>query len=342
MPCKAATHQQLGACVCRHADFRAMKADVDEQEDIVHELMEKDVRGADWPKEASVSQVAVRHVENMVVPQGGVYTGQARDDGQPHGIGTQRWPDGTVYCGAWVAGAAHGRGKLSKSDGSSYEGAWLEGRKHGEGCEWLADKSQYKGEFADGQKHGPGLFQWDGGASYLGQFCEDALQGEGTFHWGDGRTYRGQWVQSRMHGQGRFEWPDGKFFEGKYESDKKHGPGVFAWPDGSKCVGIWLSGKQHGIGTHVSSRGKARKGRWKNGVLEQWTEPLLEGEDGGLASTGILDSAPAGGCGNAAGASLTPRTVEGAKDLAGPTVGSAVGPIDVATSSPRGEDDQAR
>jgi len=262
----------LGSCVCRHMGFRALKAEVDEQEDVVHQLMEGDARSSSWSQSRRALQVS--HVEQMMVPHGGVYTGQARDDWQPHGTGAQKWPDGTVYTGSWVAGSAHGRGKLVKSDGSGYEGDWVEGRKHGDGSEWLVDQSQYHGQFADGQKHGTGCFQWEGGASYTGDFCEDVLHGEGVFLWGDGRSYRGQWVQSRMHGQGRFEWPDGKSFEGKYEGDKKHGPGVFTWPDGSKCVGIWLSGKQHGMGTHVTSTGMARKGRWKNGNLEQWMEPL--------------------------------------------------------------------
>jgi len=270
--CKQA-QQQLGSCVCRHMDMRGLKADVDDQEDVVHQLMENDARGSCLSSEALALHV-VRHVDNMPVPQGGFYTGQARDDGQPHGVGTQRWPDGTVYSGGWVAGTAHGRGKLSKADGSGYEGNWVEGRKHGAGSEWLVDKSEYQGEFADGQKHGNGVFKWDGGASYTGQFCEDGLQGEGEFLWGDGRCYSGQWVQSRMHGHGRFEWPDGKSFEGKYEADKKHGPGVFTWPDGSKSVGIWVTGKQHGLGTHVSSAGVTRKGRWKHGALDEWIEPL--------------------------------------------------------------------
>lgn len=265
------TEKGLGACVCRHGE-RSLKADIDEQEDVVHQFVDTEMHNS-WSEEGAPPSEDVRHVQDMPVPQGGVYTGQAREDGQPHGRGTQTWPDGTVYNGNWVSGAAHGKGKLTKADGSGYEGNWVEGRKHGLGFERLADESEYRGEFADGQKHGNGAFKWKGGASYTGEFCEDALQGEGVFLWGDSRSYRGQWVQSRMHGQGKFEWQDGKSFEGKYENDKKHGPGIFTWPDTSKCVGIWTAGKQHGIGTHVNSTGFARKGRWKLGNLELWIDP---------------------------------------------------------------------
>jgi len=260
-PCK---DPNLGACICRRGDLRCLEME-DEQGDAAHQLVDSEIT----PSESSTT----RHVENLPVPRGGVYTGQARQDGQPHGSGTQRWSDGTIYNGNWSVGAAHGCGKLSKSDGSGYEGNWLEGRKHGVGFERLVDQSEYRGEFVDGQKHGRGAFRWKGGASYSGEFVEDALQGEGVFLWGDGRSFRGQWVQSRMHGQGRFEWPDGKSFEGKYENDKKHGPGIFTWPDGSNCVGIWQNGKQNGIGTHVNSGGIARRGRWKCGALEQWLDP---------------------------------------------------------------------
>jgi len=267
-PCR---DPRLGACICRHGDLRSLETE-DEQDDAAHQVLDSEITRPSHENAAAVTS----HVENLPVPRGGVYTGQAREDGQPHGQGTQRWSDGTTYNGSWSAGAAHGRGKLAKSDGSGYEGNWVEGRKHGVGFERLVDQSEYRGEFVDGQKHGRGAFRWRGGASYSGEFCEDALQGEGVFLWGDGRSYRGQWVQSRMHGQGKFEWPDGKSFEGKYEADKKHGPGIFAWPDGSNCVGIWQNGKQHGIGTHVNCNGASRKGRWKAGNLEQWLDPPPE------------------------------------------------------------------
>jgi len=264
---------RLGSCICKHSgDLRSLETE-DEQDydDAPCQVLDSELGR---PTSQSSAAGATRHVENLIVPRGGVYTGQVREDGQPDGQGSQRWSDGTVYTGTWNAGAAHGRGKLVKSDGSGYEGNWLEGRKHGSGFERLVDQSEYNGDFVDGQKHGNGTFRWKGGARYSGEFCEDALQGDGVFLWGDGRSYQGQWVQSRMHGQGKFDWPDGKHFAGKYENDKKHGPGVFTWPDGSNCVGIWHNGKQHGLGTHVNGNGASRKGRWKNGNLEEWLDPL--------------------------------------------------------------------
>jgi hypothetical protein len=141
VPNVSATCKQpsLGACVCRHAEQKSAKTDIDEQEDIVHQFMEADLRSG-WSKENM--QQAVQHVENMPVPQGGVYTGQALPDGQPHGVGTQHWADGTTYSGNWINGAAHGDGKLAKADGSGYEGHWVEGRKHGFGKEKLVDESE--------------------------------------------------------------------------------------------------------------------------------------------------------------------------------------------------------
>lgn len=267
------------ACMCRGSELRlGCPAGVDEQEATIGTVFGADVDGrgggtrwADIKAQLeALSPTETAQVENMIIPHGGSYTGQVRSDGQPEGMGVQRWVDGTVYSGSWVAGAAHGQGKLSKADGSGFDGQWVEGRKQGAGSEWLTDLSEYTGDFADGQKHGTGTFRWHGGASYEGDFCEDALHGEGTFTWDDGRQYGGQWVLSRMHGNGHFEWPDGRVFSGRYEADKKHGPGVFTWADGSKCVGVWVAGKQHGLGTHVSSKGVPRKGRWNQGSLDTW------------------------------------------------------------------------
>jgi len=284
--------------LCKHGDFRGPCITSDEEVGDLHFTSEHDIGEVCCSKQTRFGERGqlLHHVKDMLVPQGGVYSGQVTGDDQPHGIGSQRWSDGTVYTGSWAVGTAHGLGQLIKRDGSSYDGLWSEGRKHGSGCELLADGSEYRGEFSDGQKHGHGTFRWEGSASYTGQFCEDMLQGDGDFVWSDGRIYRGQWVQSRMHGQGRFEWPDGKCFEGRYDCDKKHGPGVFNWPDGSKVVGVWQAGKQHGIGTHIDASGVSRKGRWNTGNVEQWfdargSQPLTPGDANSLTGLDLCGRA---------------------------------------------------
>ncbi|CAE8688202.1 unnamed protein product, partial [Polarella glacialis] len=119
--------------------------------------------GAPW--------LEVRRVDNMALPDDGLYSGEASQNGQPHGQGVQSWIDGTEYKGSWVDGTAHGEGKLVKSDGSGYEGQWADGRKQGEGYEWLPD-AEYRGQFADGQKHGSGHSKWKDDSSYIGSFFE--------------------------------------------------------------------------------------------------------------------------------------------------------------------------
>eukprot|EP00928_Gymnodinium_smaydae_P056405 TRINITY_DN39799_c0_g1_i1.p1 TRINITY_DN39799_c0_g1~~TRINITY_DN39799_c0_g1_i1.p1 ORF type:complete len:291 (+),score=42.00 TRINITY_DN39799_c0_g1_i1:158-1030(+) len=216
-----------------------------------------------------------RHVDNFLVKDGcgASYTGQVGKDDEPHGLGRQQWPDGSVYSGAWLRGRAHGRGKLSSPGGVEYDGSWIAGKRHGSGLDAMADGSSYRGEFGDGKRHGRGTLEWPCGATYEGEFAEDELHGEGTYSWSDGHCYHGQWRHGRMHGQGRLAWPDGRFFDGVYEDGTKHGPGLLGWTDGSRRVGNWLQGKQHGVCTHVDVRGFSRRARWDRGVFAEWLEP---------------------------------------------------------------------
>lgn len=236
----------------------------------------------------SASMPQVSHVESLKMPSGCVYTGQATRRGQPHGLGTQCWTDGTKYVGMWAHGAAHGQGKLTKPDGTSFDGSWVEGRKQGDGLERMLDGSHYRGEFVDGQKHGRGDFRWSGGDNYVGEFAENAMHGEGLFVWNDGRQYRGQWSQNSMHGRGRFVWPDGTSFDGRYQRDRKQGPGVFSWQDGSTCVGTWQAGKQHGHGTYYDADGNIKKGKWKDGLFVEWLEQSVFAKESAVGVGGAL------------------------------------------------------
>jgi len=99
----------LGTCVCRHGE-RTLKADIDEQEDVVTTYMEAGDRYAQ-PNSLENTYGEVKHVQDMKVPQGGVYTGQAREaDGQPHGKGVQKWADGTAYNGTVPIMACNAQG----------------------------------------------------------------------------------------------------------------------------------------------------------------------------------------------------------------------------------------
>ncbi len=44
--------------------------------------------------------------------------------GKPHGIGTMRYADGSIYQGSWQKGARQGEGKMSWPDNSYFDGVW--------------------------------------------------------------------------------------------------------------------------------------------------------------------------------------------------------------------------
>lgn len=81
------------------------------------------------------------HMDNASLPNGSVYTGQARSaqkDGQEimvqHGTGTQVWPDGKKYEGDFRDGLAHGRGTLTHANGDIYMGEYQTDECHGYGA----------------------------------------------------------------------------------------------------------------------------------------------------------------------------------------------------------------
>mmetsp|Transcript_158499 Transcript_158499/g.279815 ORF Transcript_158499/g.279815 Transcript_158499/m.279815 type:complete len:376 (-) Transcript_158499:62-1189(-) len=213
----------------------------------------------------------LRHVDEMLTPNGGIYSGQIGLDGRPHGEGAQTYVDGALYTGQWEEGAAHGEGQLLLLTGKEYYGSWQAGLKHGAGRETYDGGIEYNGNFAKGHRHGHGKLTLGNGSKFEGDFAEGEFHGEGCLHWPDGRTYAGQWQYGLMHGFGKFDWPDGKSHSGHYEEDRRQGAGVFHWPDGSLCKGRWQNGKLHGSGTYVDAEGNSRHGRWEHGERKYWT-----------------------------------------------------------------------
>jgi len=216
---------------------------------------------------------------------GGVYEGKSNpnegawdDTHHRHGLGTQRWPDGSVYEGNWVKDKACGKGTLTHADGDVYVGEWLddkahgygvythangtqykgnwkEDKQHGHGIETWPDKAMYTGTYFEGKKHGQGELKFADGSRFIGEFKHNEIDGQGCYTWKDGRRYNGEWKNSKMHGNGVMEWPDKRMYKGEFQNDKKHGQGIFTWPDNRYYQGGWVAGKQEGEGWMFNSKG---------------------------------------------------------------------------------------
>ena len=136
--------------------------------------------------------------------EAGAYTG-AYANGKPNGLGTVRYPNGSVYTGQWVDGRREGHGfEECIARGTVYEGQWKNDRKHGNGG-YRLKKS---------------------GAVYDGEFFQDKKNGRGTCRFADGDVYTGQWQADLQHGVGTYLYSDGRAEVGTYDRHRDCGPGV--------------------------------------------------------------------------------------------------------------------
>jgi hypothetical protein len=53
-------------------------------------------------------------------------------NGLRHGMGTQKYGDGSTYIGLWAEDNRHGQGVFKYKDGSKYDGEWVNDIKHAE------------------------------------------------------------------------------------------------------------------------------------------------------------------------------------------------------------------
>lgn len=98
------------------------------------------------------------------------YTGPVRN-GEPHGRGTARYPNGDRYDGDFVDGKMQGRGVYTWPSGARYEGDWLAGQMHGQGTYRFRTGKVYVGELRDSKMHGYGReYGSDGTLLYEGQW----------------------------------------------------------------------------------------------------------------------------------------------------------------------------
>lgn len=137
--------------------------------------------------ESSISQGECLEVKLVT---GSVYLGEM-NDGKPHGVGKEKWPDK-----------------------STYEGSYNNGMRTGQGVFTWPDKSFYKGCFVNNEMQGYGVFKWRNGNRYEGMWKNSKMHGEGKFLWKDGNKYIGEYEDGLKHGAGIFIWSNGKMIKG--------------------------------------------------------------------------------------------------------------------------------
>mmetsp|Transcript_39533 Transcript_39533/g.60362 ORF Transcript_39533/g.60362 Transcript_39533/m.60362 type:complete len:217 (+) Transcript_39533:1125-1775(+) len=120
-----------------------------------------------------------------------------------HGLGYERWIDGSVYLGGYADGKKNGIGTYQWNEGLSYAGEWKDNKINGIGIHKWMDGRTYQGEWEENNMHGLGIYLWADGRVFKGQYFEDKKQGYGTYDWNARRSYSGYW-QNKQHGLGVF------------------------------------------------------------------------------------------------------------------------------------------
>ena len=135
------------------------------------------------------------------------YEGERNDQGERHGKGRARLPNGDSYEGEYQNGYRHGFGK--------YVFRKLKGK---------ARNACYVGCYDRNKKNGQGTFFYPDGAKYEGSWREDLRQGFGTYCYTNGDVYRGEWERDKRYGQGTYTYAaSGMIYEGQWSEGKRAG-----------------------------------------------------------------------------------------------------------------------
>lgn len=92
----------------------------------------------------------------------------------------------------------HGRGTMRYFNGSVYTGQWRNGKMHGNGAITWDDSSKYSGEWLEGKRTGYGTYTWPNGDTYVGRWKENEMCGEGIYYHHDGRIQKGIWKEKTV------------------------------------------------------------------------------------------------------------------------------------------------
>lgn len=132
-----------------------------------------------------------------VSSDGNIYYDGEWDNGQVHGTGTYKWPNGSSYSGGWVYGVMNGTGTYIWSDGTVYEGDWISGHRTGKGTITWSSGNTYTGDFINGEMLGQGVYTFANGDRYEGSFKNNQFNGQGTYYYADGTEKSGTWLSGK-------------------------------------------------------------------------------------------------------------------------------------------------
>lgn len=182
--------------------------------------------------------------ENEVLPY--TYEGDRNENGERHGKGKARLPNGDIYEGQYKHGYRNGYGKYvfrklkGKSRNACYMGHYENNKKNGQGTFLYPDGAKYEGSWRDDLRHGFGSYFYTNGDLYRGEWEYDRRHGQGTYTYAvSGMSYEGQWFEGKRSGRGKLTFGKQNYI-GNFYDDKMIGPGTYIFPNGTQQHGEYI------------------------------------------------------------------------------------------------------
>ena len=203
--------------------------------------------------------------------------------------GTQRFADGSTYCGTFHKELFHGYGTFNYASGERYEGEWVNGLRQGKGKFVFVNNASYEGDWKNNCAEGNGTYIGPD-YTYTGRHVKDLRTGYGVIQYANGDVYQGVCLNGTRHGQGKhtsaeglvcegefsmgrlcngrgaYKDSDGTLFEGTWHNCKNEGPTKRIDTDGGEFVGEYRRGKENGPGRMTYADGSVYEGGWQGGL----------------------------------------------------------------------------
>jgi hypothetical protein len=159
-----------------------------------------------------------------------------------------KFPNGSIYEGAYSDEEFHGHGMMTYVDGSVYEGEWHRGMRYGYGHFRAAapHSYSYEGWFSADKKHGEGVICFKDGSTYIGEYSFDHMTGKGIYITSIRDVYRGEMKDGLYHGYGEILYSNGSRYVGKFINGKRCGKGVMTEKNGSEFYGHFVDDVKNG------------------------------------------------------------------------------------------------
>ncbi|NXX79449.1 RSPH1 protein, partial [Urocolius indicus] len=209
------------------------------------------------------------------------YDGERNPEGERHGRGKAKLPNGDIYNGEYEHGLRSGQGTYRFKNGACYIGEYLQNKKHGRGTFFYPDGSKYEGDWVDDQRHGYGEYMYANGDVYTGEWFNHNRHGQGIYVYKEtGSKYVGGWVNGNQEGEAELIHLNHRF-KGKFLNGNPVGYGKYVFDIGCEQHGEYIQVKEidKGEGEEEEEPSLLAEPKWKASEITKLTLWTPHGEN---------------------------------------------------------------